>query len=176
LMVLISTWFSLRLEFGVFPHYGRILMILSSSKVDKNYSLFRTKKNEPRHKESRVGRGSGNSSVERLAPGNEPLHHPGGVCQQLPADCSLLLFERETGLEPATSSLGSWHSTTELLPQWTQYRQNLPIVQGWFARHSQSQFAKLSYILIVHNVDAKDSLPFDAQIPRNMFLPCTTNP
>ena len=24
--------------------------------------------------------------------------------------------ERETGLEPATSSLGSWHSTTELLP------------------------------------------------------------
>src|ERR1017187_6545885 len=25
-------------------------------------------------------------------------------------------MERETGLEPATSSLGSWHSTTELLP------------------------------------------------------------
>ena len=25
-------------------------------------------------------------------------------------------LERETGLEPATSSLGSWHSTTELLP------------------------------------------------------------
>ena len=24
--------------------------------------------------------------------------------------------ERETGVEPATSSLGSWHSTTELLP------------------------------------------------------------
>jgi hypothetical protein len=24
--------------------------------------------------------------------------------------------ERETGFEPATSSLGSWHSTTELLP------------------------------------------------------------
>ena len=28
----------------------------------------------------------------------------------------LLILERETGLEPATSSLGSWHSTTELLP------------------------------------------------------------
>ncbi len=28
----------------------------------------------------------------------------------------LLKMERETGLEPATSSLGSWHSTTELLP------------------------------------------------------------
>src|ERR1700681_399255 len=25
-------------------------------------------------------------------------------------------MERETGAEPATSSLGSWHSTTELLP------------------------------------------------------------
>ena len=28
----------------------------------------------------------------------------------------LLILERETGVEPATSSLGSWHSTTELLP------------------------------------------------------------
>jgi hypothetical protein len=25
-------------------------------------------------------------------------------------------LERETGIEPATFSLGSWHSTTELLP------------------------------------------------------------
>ena len=25
-------------------------------------------------------------------------------------------MERETGIEPATSSLGSWHSTAELLP------------------------------------------------------------
>ena len=30
---------------------------------------------------------------------------------------SFELMERETGLEPVTSSLGSWHSTTELLPQ-----------------------------------------------------------
>jgi hypothetical protein len=29
----------------------------------------------------------------------------------------LLILEREMGLEPTTSSLGSWHSTTELLPQ-----------------------------------------------------------
>jgi hypothetical protein len=29
---------------------------------------------------------------------------------------SLIFLERETGVEPATSSLGSWHSTTELLP------------------------------------------------------------
>jgi hypothetical protein len=32
--------------------------------------------------------------------------------------CSQVLekMERETGIEPATSSLGSWHSTAELLP------------------------------------------------------------
>jgi hypothetical protein len=30
--------------------------------------------------------------------------------------CKLLILERETGIEPATSSLGSWHSTAELLP------------------------------------------------------------
>ena len=29
---------------------------------------------------------------------------------------TLDFMERETGVEPATSSLGSWHSTTELLP------------------------------------------------------------
>jgi hypothetical protein len=29
---------------------------------------------------------------------------------------SLKGLERETGIEPATSSLGSWHSTAELLP------------------------------------------------------------
>ena len=28
----------------------------------------------------------------------------------------LLILEREMGFEPTTSSLGSWHSTTELLP------------------------------------------------------------
>jgi hypothetical protein len=31
-------------------------------------------------------------------------------------------MERETGLEPATSSLGSWHSTTELLPRSSIFR------------------------------------------------------
>ena len=32
-------------------------------------------------------------------------------------------MERETGFEPATSSLGSWHSTPELLPL-QSYRTN----------------------------------------------------
>jgi hypothetical protein len=33
-----------------------------------------------------------------------------------PAEKAAKMLERETGFEPATSSLGSWHSTTELLP------------------------------------------------------------
>jgi hypothetical protein len=37
----------------------------------------------------------------------------------LPADSEEEL-ERETGIEPATSSLGSWRSTAELLPHPTQ--------------------------------------------------------
>jgi hypothetical protein len=36
-------------------------------------------------------------------------------------------MERETGFEPATSSLGSWHSTTELLPLAFFY---LPVFKG----------------------------------------------
>ncbi len=35
----------------------------------------------------------------------------------------LILMERETGIEPATSSLGSWHSTAELLPPLSMSRQ-----------------------------------------------------
>ena len=34
-------------------------------------------------------------------------------------------MERETGFEPATSSLGSWHSTTELLPLSRQYKYSI---------------------------------------------------
>ena len=39
-------------------------------------------------------------------------------------------MERETGLEPATSSLGSWHSTTELLPRTCVFRY-LTVWQGF---------------------------------------------
>src|SRR5262249_31723876 len=39
-------------------------------------------------------------------------------------------MERETGLEPATSSLGSWHSTTELLPRSCVFR-CLTVRQGF---------------------------------------------
>ena len=39
-------------------------------------------------------------------------------------------MERETGLEPATSSLGSWHSTTELLPRSFVFRY-LTVQQGF---------------------------------------------
>ena len=45
--------------------------------------------------------------------------HPNGVQRSaaFSSVCNLLKMERETGFEPATSSLGSWHSTTELLPR-----------------------------------------------------------
>src|SRR5262245_19165993 len=32
------------------------------------------------------------------------------------------MLERETGFEPATSTLARWHSTTELLPQYSVVR------------------------------------------------------
>ena len=46
-------------------------------------------------------------------------------------------MERETGLEPATSSLGSWHSTTELLPLACVFRY-LTVQQGLSRFRSQS--------------------------------------
>ena len=38
--------------------------------------------------------------------------------------------ERETGIEPVTSSLGSWRSTAELLPLTTVAEPRLPPIQG----------------------------------------------
>src|SRR5438067_185303 len=55
-------------------------------------------------------------------------------------------MERETGFEPATSSLGSWHSTTELLPRYTNgsltiARSAIPIMSVYVARFAgQSSF------------------------------------
>ena len=39
-------------------------------------------------------------------------------------------MERETGIEPVTSSLGSWRSTAELLPHTTVAEPRLPPIQG----------------------------------------------
>ena len=46
-------------------------------------------------------------------------------------------MERETGLEPATSSLGSWHSTTELLPH-SEFSHTIshPAAPVWPARRA----------------------------------------
>jgi hypothetical protein len=41
---------------------------------------------------------------------------PGIMTHRIVLLSCLALLERETGIEPATSSLGSWHSTAELLP------------------------------------------------------------
>jgi hypothetical protein len=40
-------------------------------------------------------------------------------------------LERETGFEPATSSLGSWHSTPELLPLHVQIKSIPKINFAW---------------------------------------------
>ncbi len=39
-----------------------------------------------------------------------------GTCPETHLDARDMRMERETGIEPATSSLGSWRSTAELLP------------------------------------------------------------
>src|SRR5215468_4360111 len=46
----------------------------------------------------------------------------------LPSRNPLMLLERPTGFEPATSSLGSWHSATELRPPGDHYLTTLPKV------------------------------------------------
>src|ERR1035437_9601598 len=52
-------------------------------------------------------------------------------------------MERETGFEPATSSLGSWHSTTELLPRSCIFRY-LTVLQGF------SRFPGQSIVSAIH--------------------------
>ena len=46
-------------------------------------------------------------------------------------------MERETGFEPATSSLGSWHSTTELLPPALLFFY-LPVLKGLMPLYRES--------------------------------------
>ncbi len=54
-------------------------------------------------------------------------------------------MERETGLEPVTSSLGSWHSTAELLP--------LDEVSSIYNKALILQFQSVvSYVHIVHHL------------------------
>ena len=43
-------------------------------------------------------------------------------------------MERETGIEPATSSLGSWRSTAELLPLAGDTAARLPLMVGLLQR------------------------------------------
>ena len=48
-------------------------------------------------------------------------------------------MERETGIEPATSSLGSWHSTAELLPLGRQILHQLLSLRNWAVK-KESRF------------------------------------
>src|SRR5262249_14336903 len=88
-------------------------------------------------------------------------------------------MERETGLEPATSSLGSWHSTTELLPRSCVFRY-LTVRQG-FSRFSDQSIPSRKSIQTMgsdRKMDSKtDSKPgarrraYDATQVPNCFLP-----
>jgi hypothetical protein len=49
-------------------------------------------------------------------------------------------MERETGFEPATSSLGSWHSTTELLPPFGKSYSQLILKRSGIAGPSLQSF------------------------------------
>src|ERR1700678_4187307 len=59
-----------------------------------------------------VENSNGEHSCDRTAP-SAPLRAGLGGCPYIIFRKEL---ERETGIEPATSSLGSWRSTAELLP------------------------------------------------------------
>src|SRR5437899_12586082 len=64
-------------------------------------------------------------------------------------------MERETGLEPATSSLGSWHSTTELLPLSRQLKSN--ISRDFQATHECASLRILDSTARHCHIDSKDS-------------------
>src|SRR5271163_3958562 len=90
--------------------------------------------------------------------------------------CKLLILERETGVEPATSSLGSWHSTTELLPLACQISYLPESVR--LPRPTYSPFRR--YLSHSTRLDAKmdsqtDSTPAGVSGPRpasRFQLPC----
>src|ERR1700730_3253986 len=54
-------------------------------------------------------------------------------------------MERETGVEPATSSLGSWHSTTELLP--LAFKSAI-----WLIPNHLHETAKVSKVSEIHQI------------------------
>ena len=56
------------------------------------------------------------------------------------------VLERATGLEPATSSLGSWHSTTELRPPWVRSLPNFKV-----ERHKEKY---PGLVLLSHSIEA----------------------
>jgi hypothetical protein len=61
-------------------------------------------------------------------------------------------MERETGIEPATSSLGSWRSTAELLPLTRLYPNNIMVVA------SQAPFTRILRAPVGTPVEAPVSL------------------
>ena len=63
-----------------------------------------------------VSPGSEPLTIENVYEGTPPVATSAELDAKLPLEQVLGWMERETGIEPATSSLGSWRSTAELLP------------------------------------------------------------
>jgi len=58
-------------------------------------------------------------------------------------------IERETGLEPATSSLGSWHSTTELLPRKYSLIRAIAYLSNDYPKEVKDGSAKIEKVVVL---------------------------
>jgi hypothetical protein len=76
-------------------------------------------------------------------------------------------MERETGIEPATSSLGSWHSTAELLPLVDRIRTSLKCLDlmRWNAVSKVSKVCRFPYGLV-----EKRTVKWTVCQPENVLL------
>ena len=81
-------------------------------------------------------------------------------------------MERETGFEPATSSLGSWHSTTELLPRSCVFRY-LAVLQGFSRFRDQSIPSRKSIPTMGSDrkMDSKMDSKLEAETGAHTLLP-----
>ena len=101
--------------------------------------------------------------VRRRIKASRELRSRLGTCWRTePPRTRIKMLERETGIEPATSSLGSWHSTAELLP----LASRTPEV--WYSHHRLASRVYLTRDLPRARADPADSV-FFKMISRHSF-------
>jgi hypothetical protein len=81
-------------------------------------------------------------------------------------------MERETGFEPATSSLGSWHSTPELLPlRRIRSGKSLKEHSRTLSVNPTRKIVKLKILTMVAQIDAEDlAYTFDDDMSSTAWL------